>query len=344
MRRRAIAAALAAWLAGRSSALAASDPTSACQANKLRWVAQKASGLLRCHGAAAATGGVVDDACLAGHADVFDGRFAVTDARGGCVQTGDAAAVEQVVDAAVAEIAATLRPSLQASGCASTTLYATGGAAYRVLTAFAKQRKKANEARFAKLALGFPDDLAKRFTLVQASSADCASGADAAAVAARVLTLAGDLVLRLWPASRSGLRFTPPAGFTLNANLFAMTDGRTVGFTHRRSAGIVPEGGADITISRLPLPSGSLASFIASRRMGREVVSTTYRTIAGETGTAVRYRETYDRGITYEAVVVYVTHGSDLYQLALTYGSGDAAEASVLSSFDALLASTAFGG
>ena len=325
-----------------SGVLASVDPVSVCQANKLRCVARKTVGLLRCYGHAAFVGSSVNPTCLTAQAQTFDSQFATTEARGGCSTTGDSQAVEGVIDAAMAGIDATLRPSLQASACAGSKLNATGNATYRLVNALAKQRKKAIETKFAKIALAFADDVDNRFAPAEASSTDCQTTGDAAAVAAEVRALASDIVLRLWPASRSGLNFAPPAGFSLNANLFAMTDGRTMDFTNYGTAQIIPAGGADITISRLPLPSGLLSAFIAGRQRGRELISTSSITVAGEAATKVTYRDTYEAGPSFEDVLVYVPHGNALYQFVLTYGTGDPAEASFLNSLGALLASATF--
>jgi hypothetical protein len=343
MRRWAIAGLFIADLfISQSGVLASVDRATVCQANKLRWVALKTSGLLRCYGQAASVGSSVDQTCITGQAQVFDNRFAITEARGGCSTTGDSESVENVIDAAVAGIDTTLRPSLEASVCTSSKLNSTGSATYRLVTAFAKQRKKANEAKFAKIALAFADDMQQRFARAESSSTDCQTVGDAAVVTAEVLTLASDTLFRLWPASRSGLNIAPPAGLTLNASLFAMTDGGTMDFTNYGTGEMIPAGGADITITRLPLPNGSLAAFIVGRQKGRELISTSSMTVDGETGTKVRYRDTYEAGLTFEDVLVYVLHGSALYQFALTYGTGDPAEASFLNSFDTLLASATF--
>jgi hypothetical protein len=251
--------------------------------------------------------------------------------------------VANVIDAAVTGMDTTLRPSPQASACTAAKLNATGSASYRLLSAFAKQRKKASVAKFAKVALAFGDDIKKRFTRAESSSTDCATIGDAAVVTAEVLTLAGDALFRLWPASRSGLNISPPSGFTLNANLLAMTDGGTMDFTNYGTAEMVPAGGADITVTRLPLPSGSLAAFIAGRQKGRELIATSSVIVGGEAGTKIRYRDTDESGLSFEDIVVYVVHGSALYQFAVTYGTADPAEASFVNNLDALLASATFG-
>ena len=325
-----------------SLVVAAIDSAALCQAQKIRAVARETKGLLGCHADAALSGGDVDARCLASRAARLTALFDRSEARGGCLTADDARPVQTVVDASVAEIALALRRDAGPSRCAGTKLLWTANAAARLLTAYARQRQRPNDARFAEVTLDFRRDLATIFGRVERAVRDCPAGGDADAAATALFSLAGDVGMRLWPQSRSGLTLTPPAGFVLDAQLFALSAGDTVVFTNYGAAPLVPPGGAKIVVTRLARPGGSLDAFIAARRKGRVIVSSSDALVGGRAGTRVVCTDRFDGGIGFREVFVWVPHEGAVHQFSLTHGEGDPAAASFAATFDALLASVVF--
>src|SRR5262245_53107684 len=90
---------------------------SRCTSFKLIGAAHKGREKLICHGKAAADGVAVDPSCLDDAESGFDDTFVKGESIADCYTTGDAAAVEALVDATVASIEAALRPSLTLSKC-----------------------------------------------------------------------------------------------------------------------------------------------------------------------------------------------------------------------------------
>jgi hypothetical protein len=91
---------------------------SKCTSFKLAGAGRKGREKLICHGKAADDGGAADPSCLADAEEDFDVFFVKGESLVDCYTTGDAAAVEALVDATVASIEAQLRPSLTPSKCA----------------------------------------------------------------------------------------------------------------------------------------------------------------------------------------------------------------------------------
>ena len=79
-------------------------PAGRCAAAKLHAANVKLSSTLRCHETALRKSRPVDGVCLSRAEAHFNVAFAKAEAKGGCVVTGDAAAVEARVDAAVATL------------------------------------------------------------------------------------------------------------------------------------------------------------------------------------------------------------------------------------------------
>jgi hypothetical protein len=79
-----------------------------CASAKRKAAGKKAAGKLGCHAKAVAKGAAVDPACLAKAEAKFVAAFAKAEARGGCATSGDAAAIEALVDALVTDVVAAL--------------------------------------------------------------------------------------------------------------------------------------------------------------------------------------------------------------------------------------------
>ncbi len=106
-------------------ALLAGASPGRCGATKLRTAAQRAFGELACHRVAARHGAAPAPACQDKAEERFLAAFARADKRLGCATTGDAAAVQAILDAFVAETATRLTDGPPTSNPAPTSLAAT---------------------------------------------------------------------------------------------------------------------------------------------------------------------------------------------------------------------------
>ena len=91
--------------APNATAKVKATPAQKCAAAKLMAMSKKLSGLLACHAKAAGRGAPVDATCVSKAAGKFGVAFAKIDAKGGCIVTGDAPAVEAMIDADVEALA-----------------------------------------------------------------------------------------------------------------------------------------------------------------------------------------------------------------------------------------------
>ncbi len=333
---------IAASAIAQGTASAAIDRASHCQGKKLKAVGVAARDLLRCHTQAVLTGSAVSGVCVTHAEERLASAFAWADAKGGCLTVGDALQVQSGLGAGVAGIATMLRPDTSASVCTSNKFFSAARAAARLLKAFAKERKKSNEGRFSHATADFRQNLQETFAAVENASSDCRTLGDGRAVAERVLALAGDATLRLWPLARSGLTVSPPSGFSPDGILFALSNGNVLQFRNYGQSQMTPRGGADMTISRFPLPGGPLSEYVERESQGRQLLSTSSVTVGGHTATRVSYRDDYDAGISFKTTIVYVARGSSLHRFELAHGWGESAEGSFTTSFDTLLSSVTF--
>ena len=83
---------------------AAVSPGAKCAAAKQKAAVKKIGGKMKCFQKAAATGDPVDADCLAAAEDKFAAAVVKADLKGGCVRTGDAAAIEAAADRCVSDI------------------------------------------------------------------------------------------------------------------------------------------------------------------------------------------------------------------------------------------------
>jgi hypothetical protein len=99
-----------------SLANAATDPGVACAVSKQKAAAKKLSAKVKCHGTALKKGIAVDAECLTKAEGKFNDSFTKAEDKGGCVTTGDTAAIEATIDATLANLLAAL-PSAPAAVC-----------------------------------------------------------------------------------------------------------------------------------------------------------------------------------------------------------------------------------
>jgi len=152
-----------------------------CTSFKLIGAGKKGREKLICHGKAANDGGAVDPSCLADAEEDFDATFGKGESLPDCYTTGDAAAVEALVDATVASLEAMLRPSFTQSKCA---------AAKFVLASRAYEG--ALRCRATSIDDGLPlipdcvatdnEQITEGFPKVEAEDSDCLTTGDALAV------------------------------------------------------------------------------------------------------------------------------------------------------------------
>lgn len=89
------------------AALARATPAQKCALKKIKAVAKKAQLKLKCY-AKAAVKGAVDPKCIAKAEAKFDKLFTKAESKGGCATSGDEQALEDKVDAFVADVVSEL--------------------------------------------------------------------------------------------------------------------------------------------------------------------------------------------------------------------------------------------
>jgi hypothetical protein len=138
-------------------------PLSVCTGRKLKDTADKELAKLKCHVVAVKAGTTVDSACLTEAETEFDANFALDETIPDCLMpTGDAAAIEALVDTFVSDVETALRPSMTASSCSSKKFAETAKESHKKLNC------RGNSVRF-----GLP-----------ASTTNCLNPADVNFVAA----------------------------------------------------------------------------------------------------------------------------------------------------------------
>ncbi len=108
---------IALFLSMAISSSAAKDPGAICATSKQKAAAKKLTEKVKCHGKAIKKGVPVDAACLTKAEGKFDASFTKAEGKGGCVTTGDTAAIEMLIDETLAD----LLEALPASASTSTT-------------------------------------------------------------------------------------------------------------------------------------------------------------------------------------------------------------------------------
>jgi hypothetical protein len=95
-------------LAGVPTAYARTTPAQKCAAAKLNATSKNAAAKLKCYAKAATKASSVDPSCLTAAETKFSNAFAKAEAKGSCVTSGDAAAIETDVDNFVVGVVAQL--------------------------------------------------------------------------------------------------------------------------------------------------------------------------------------------------------------------------------------------
>ncbi len=142
-----------------------------------------------------------------------------------------------------------------------------------------------------------------------------------------------------WPiTSAGGVSITYPGTWQINEGEIDQEDTLEITNFHGQylHGGIVPAGGAVLTIPGLPLPS-SLAQLIADDTSGDEVVSQEQVTVDETAATKVTSKIRLGPDLTYKRIVYYVPRSEHLYKIILDYRLNDPGESDFLSALSQVI-------
>ena len=162
---------------------AAVSPAARCAARKLKATAVAARALARCHSDAAAHGAFLDNGCVDAAFGRLDGRFAASEAAGGCATADDQLAIRSIVEFAANDVVALVRPGLAADACASGKLRAVGTKLFAILAAHASDVRGGDGSRLAAAIARAEARFIAAFARIE-QRATCTNPAGAAAVEA----------------------------------------------------------------------------------------------------------------------------------------------------------------
>lgn len=340
---RTAAAIIMAFALSSTSVAIGADPAAQCQARKLKAAGAAANGIVRCHAQAASAGSMMAaSVCVQSETASLVAPFATAESRGGCLTSGDAAAVGALLQSGVASLVASLRPVATASACAAAKINAEGRYVASLLTTTSKLRVRSfNAARVNNRAT---DRLLNSFAGAEAGSG-CLTTQDAGSVRARGRGFVGDVVEPLWPVSSRGLVLSHPPEWHLSPGALVSPTSFSLDtfFSEYLPNAVRPAGGAAIFVANVPLPNAALDEIIQSERLPVEVVdSTSAVTVDGEAGTRITYHYEVAPGATSRGVLVYIPHAGRLFKFFLDYYANDPNEAAYVSAFGSILNSVQF--
>ena len=96
---------------------------------------------------------------------------------------------------------------------------------------------------------------------------------------------------------------------------------------------LLPIGGAEITVTKVPLPTDPLPDFIQKELIDSLDVFKSDVIVGGKPATRVTSSDFYVGSLTVKTVAVYVPHQATLYKFYLSYNAGDTSENEFLSDF-----------
>jgi hypothetical protein len=144
--------------------------------------------------------------------------------------------------------------------------------------------------------------------------------------------------------SSQRVSITAPTGFSINANV--LSQGGPVALNNfgskYQSGGVLPPSGAEIDITRRPLPPPPLNDAIALELDGSMVTASKPITVSGLSCTQISYTDVFTPSLTYKNEVVYCPAGGSLYKVFLSYRAGDPQESAYLLNLQQLLVGTVF--
>jgi len=183
-----------------------------CSSKKKLCVAKKEAALLKCHTTAEKTGATVDAACLQKAHEKFDGGatpsqgcFAKLEAKGGCLTTGDTAALEGKVDAFVSDVVQGLDPGYPApvtNTCSAGKKTCVAKKAKALLKCHSKAEKTGtlDATCVQKAQIKFADPVNGCFAKLEAKGG-CLTTGDTTALESTVDAFVDDVVCELDPGS-----------------------------------------------------------------------------------------------------------------------------------------------
>lgn len=153
--------------------------------------------------------------------------------------------------------------------------------------------------------------------------------------------------LKTWQSvSRFGMTVRYPPDWQLNSSVPANGPIALNTFQSHYSerGGHFPSRGAEIDISYLPNPGGSLQQVVAADLKGSDDLKIEDSTISvgGAKTMRASYSDSFKGYMTQQVVAVYVEQGSGLYKFFLTYHQGEAWGPDFESDFDAILKTVKF--
>jgi hypothetical protein len=136
-----------------------------------------------------------------------------------------------------------------------------------------------------------------------------------------------------------GVSLIAPQGYHTNAQV--VTLGGPILLNNFGSqydhGGLVPPGGAEITITSSSLPQVPLSQFISTEFQGATITSTAPTTVSGMSCTEVSYTDSYGPNLNYSEIAVYCPSTTALSKFYLFYRSGDAGANQFLGTFQQVL-------
>jgi hypothetical protein len=135
-----------------------------------------------------------------------------------------------------------------------------------------------------------------------------------------------------------------PAGFQPNSQVIAqagpvLLDNFGAQYQH---GGLIPPGGAEITLTSNPLPHTGLPSVIASELQGATLISSSPVLVSATSCTEVTYSDSFGPNNNYSNITVYCPHNATLYKIFLSYTAGDPGAQQFLDAFQQVLTSVQF--
>jgi hypothetical protein len=148
-----------------------------------------------------------------------------------------------------------------------------------------------------------------------------------------------------WPSvAMDGVSLTYPATWQLNQD--TLTNTQVIQLTNFGNAylggGIIPSGGAQISLPSYLQSSTTIAQLIASDTAGDTVDSTQQVTVGGANATRVESEIQFGQYLSYKRIAYYIPHGQVIYKLMLDYNIDDPNEATLLSQLQSILSTLTF--
>lgn len=183
-------------LAGGSAR--AADPAARCAARKFKAASQASEAVLRCEAAAARAGATVDAGCLTAAEAKLSEKVAIADAAGGCVASGNAAAIAARLVSLGADLQSAVHPGAAASLCAARKLTLVARTSKIVLAARGGNLLHPNPGALQARVVRQHEKLTFAFAVLE-SQGGCPTFADAGNVLARLETAVGQVAGEIIP-------------------------------------------------------------------------------------------------------------------------------------------------